>query len=57
MNIRSDGKYCIRIKEIVSKKSKTIIDQIDDLLAGYYTFTDKEKDFVKSFDERFRMED
>jgi len=57
MNVRSDGKYCIRIKEIIPKKSKAIIDQIDDLLADYYTFTDKEKEFVKSFDVKFRMED
>jgi hypothetical protein len=57
MNVRSDGEYCIRIKEIIPKKSKTIIDQIDDLLAEYYTFTEKEKEFVKSFDVEFRMED
>jgi type I restriction-modification system DNA methylase subunit len=57
MNVRSDGKYCIRIKEIIPKKSKTIIDQIDDLFAEYYTFTEKEKEFVKTFDVKFRMED
>jgi type I restriction-modification system DNA methylase subunit len=57
MNTRSDGKYCIRIKEILPKRSKNIIDQIDDIFAEYFEFTRKEKDFIKNFDLEFRIEE
>ena len=56
LNLRSGGKYCIRIKEIIPKKSKAIIDQIDDIFADYFDFTSKEKEFIKTFDLKFRTE-
>lgn len=56
LNLRSGGKYCIRIKEILPKKSKAIIDQIDEIFAGYFGFTEKEKGFIKTFDLKFRVE-
>jgi type I restriction-modification system DNA methylase subunit len=56
INIRSGGSYCIRIKEIIPKRSKDIIDQIDDILAEHFGFTEKEKEFIKKFDIEFRVE-
>ena len=57
MNTRNNGKYCIRIREILPKKSKVIIDQIDDVFAEYFDFTNREKEFIKTFDLRFRIEE
>ncbi len=55
MNTRDNGKYCIRIREILPKRSKTIIDQIDDIFAEYFGFTKNEKEFIKTFDLKFRI--
>lgn len=57
INVRADGKYCIRIKEIIPKRSKAIIDKIDDILADHFGFTDKEKEFIENFDIKFRIEE
>lgn len=54
INSRADGNI-IRIKEIIPKFSKNIIDQIDDVLAEYFAFSEKEKTFIKDFDIDFRM--
>jgi len=54
INLRSGG-YVIRIREIISVKSKDIIDKIDDIFAEYYGFTDEERQFIKEFDIEFRM--
>jgi hypothetical protein len=54
INSRDNGNI-IRIKEILPKFSKKLIDQIDDVLAGYYDFSEKESDFIKGFDLGFRM--
>lgn len=35
--------------------SKGIMDEIDDLLAGYYGFTVEERDFIVHFDRTFRL--
>ena len=56
-NTRKDGKYCIVIKEIKPKYSKSIIDKIDDIFAEYFGFTEKEKEFIKTFDMKFRIEE
>lgn len=56
INLRSGGKYCIKIKEIIPKKSKAIIDEIDNVFADYFDFTNKEKEFIKTFDLKFRVE-
>ena len=52
---RRSGGYVIKIKEIIPKKSKDIIDQIDDAFADYFGFDDKEKEFIKKFDIEFRI--
>ncbi len=54
MNVRKGG-YAIKIKEIIPSKSKSIIDEIDDVLANYYEFSDSEKSFIKNFDIKFRI--
>ena len=35
--------------------SKTIIDQIDNVLASHYGFTDEELDFIINYDIKYRM--
>ena len=55
INERAGG-YTIRIKEIIPSRSKDIIDQLDDTFAEYFNFTEEEKEFVRKFDIRFRME-
>jgi len=57
VNVRDDGKYCIRIKEICPKRSKVILDRIDDILAEHLGFNAEEKDFIKNFDIKFRFEE
>lgn len=42
--INTDTKYC-----------KPIIDEIDDILAKHYGFTDEELDYIKNFQLEFRM--
>jgi hypothetical protein len=54
INSRVDGNI-IRIKEILPKFSRKLIDQIDDVLSEYFAFSGKEKDFIKDFDLDFRM--
>lgn len=56
INLRSGG-YVIRIKEIIPSKSISIIDQIDDVFADYFGFTDEESKFIKEFDIGFRIKD
>lgn len=42
-------------QEFYPKESKHILDEIDDVLAEHYGFSDKEREYVKNFDLRFRM--
>ena len=56
VNLRMGG-YIIRIKEFKPRKSKAIIDQIDDIFAEYFEFSEKEKEFIKTFDLKFRIEE
>lgn len=39
------------------KYSKSIIDEIDKVLSGYYGFTDEELDFIINYDIKYRMGD
>jgi SAM-dependent methyltransferase len=55
INERAGG-YTIKIKEIIPSKSKDIIDQIDDIFAECFDFTEHEKEFIKKFDIGFRIE-
>jgi type I restriction-modification system DNA methylase subunit len=54
VNVRMGG-YVIRLKEYKPRKSKSIIDQIDDIFAEHFGFTEKEKEFIKTFDLKFRI--
>lgn len=41
--------------EYYHKKSKSIIDEIDEILAQHYGFTDEELDFIINYDIKYRM--
>lgn len=45
----------ITYREYFPKKSKKIIDEIDDILSDYYGFDAEELDYIKKFEARFRM--
>jgi len=42
-------------RSIQIQKSKSIIDQIDSVLAKHYGFTDDELDFIVNYDIKYRM--
>ena len=50
---KATGKVVYR--EFYPGKSKKIIDQVDDILAEHYGFTNEEKDYIKNFDLKFRL--
>ena len=54
INIRK-GRYAIKIREIIPKKSYAKIVEIDRLLAKVYGFTSEEADFIVNFDLPFRL--
>jgi hypothetical protein len=41
--------------EFYPRHSKSIIDEIDRLLAQHYGFTDEELDFIINYDIKYRM--
>ena len=43
------------LQEFHPSANKPIVDDIDDVIANAYGFTDEEKEFVKQFQYRFRM--
>ena len=45
----------IEYHEIKASASKSIIDQIDTLLAKHYGFTEEELDFIINYDIKYRM--
>ena len=45
----------IEIEEYRMTYSKPIIDEIDDVLAKYYDFTDEELDSIRQYDDKYRM--
>jgi hypothetical protein len=49
------GGYAIKIEEIIPSKSKAIIDEIDDIFAQYFDFSQKQKEFIRNFDIEFRI--
>jgi hypothetical protein len=53
MNYKNWGK--MKIQCIYPKLSKPIIDQIDQVLAKHYGFTDEELDFIINYDIKYRM--
>ena len=47
----------LTIQCIIPKLSKPIIDEIDELLAKHYGFTEEELDFIINYDSKYRMGD
>jgi hypothetical protein len=45
----------LTMQTIYPRKSKSIINQIDSLLAEYYGFTNEELDFIVNYDIKYRM--
>ncbi len=41
--------------EFYPRHSKHVIDEIDRVLAGHYSFTDEELDFISNYDIKYRM--
>jgi len=53
--INSKTKGTIEQKQFVVSKSKSIIDEIDTVLAEHYGFTAEELDFIINYDIKYRM--
>jgi hypothetical protein len=51
IRVRSDCEY----QEFQPSLSKSIIDEIDCVLARHYGFTDEELDFIINYDIKYRM--
>lgn len=47
----------VRFAQFFPKQSKSVIDEIDTVLAKYYGFTDEELDFIINYDIKYRMGD
>ena len=47
----------LTIQCVIPRKSKPIIDEIDELLAKHYGFTEEELDFIINYDIKYRMGD
>lgn len=45
----------LTIQFLYPRESKPIIDEIDQLLAQHYGFTDEELDFIINYDIKYRM--
>jgi len=52
-NYKTSGR--VEYDEFYMKKSKSIIDEIDTILAEHYGFTDEELDFIINYDIKYRM--
>ena len=47
----------VRFAQFFPKQSKSVLDEIDTVLARYYGFTDEELDFIINYDIKYRMGD
>ncbi len=54
-NITNKKTGDVQYDEFYPKKSKTIIDEIDDAFAKYYGMSEDEAKYIKTFDHQFRM--
>ena len=52
-NYKTTGR--VEYDEFYLKLSKSIIDEIDRVLAEHYGFTDEELDFIINYDIKYRM--
>jgi hypothetical protein len=53
MNNKLTGK--VELQSLSPAKSKSIIDEIDTVLAGYYGFSNKDLDYIVNYDIKFRL--
>lgn len=53
--VQSKTRGKVESKLYVANKSKSIIDEIDHVLAQHYGFTDEELDFIINYDIKYRM--
>lgn len=51
------NKGTVRFAQFFPKKSKSLIDEIDKVLAKHYGFTEEELDFIINYDIKYRMGD
>ncbi len=51
---RRRGGYAIKVCEIIPRKSREILSQIDEIVLELYRLNEEEKDFIKTFDLDFR---
>ena len=54
-NIPYKATGIVSYDEFYPRKSKSIIDEIDQVLAKHYGFTDEELDFIINYDIKYRM--
>ena len=45
----------VKFMQFFPQKSKSIIDEIDNVLAKHYGFTEEELDFIINYDIKYRM--
>jgi hypothetical protein len=45
----------VELESLSPAKSKTILDEIDTVLAGHYGFTAEELDFILNYDIKYRL--
>jgi hypothetical protein len=55
MRQMSFGGETMTVQCIIPRHSKSIIDQIDTVLADHYGFTDEELDHIINYDIKYRM--
>jgi hypothetical protein len=46
-----------KFKQYKIRYSKTLIDEIDDLIAPLYGLTNEERDFIKNYEIKFRVDE
>lgn len=52
---RNKGRDIVEFSQFNARKSKHIIDEIDQVLAEHYGFTEEELDFIINYDIKYRM--
>lgn len=52
-NYKTTGR--VEYDEFYPRRSKSIIDEIDRVLARHYGFTEEELDFIINYDIKYRM--
>ena len=53
----TEYKHVTKFKEYKIRYSKPIIDEIDDIICPLYGLTDEERDFIKNYEIKFRIDE